>query len=172
VWLLSTQPELWREQTVLEKRFALNGHWQEYYGRLVPGSLQLSTPIWGSDRVPFVMHFAGCQLCSGRTDAHYANWDECRDAMAQALNHVEDWALAQLGIRHVNLTSLDVIPADGPPSYPEAPPPPPEAPPPPQEEEHAAAEAGAAEDEYDSTPASDAADDAAMAALQPPHSPP
>lgn len=97
-------------------------HWQEYYGRLEPGSLKLSTRIWGSDRVPFVMHFAGCQLCSGRTDSHFADADECRDALAQALNHAEDWALAQLGLRHANLTSLDVVAADGPPAYPDPPP--------------------------------------------------
>jgi hypothetical protein len=65
------------------------------------------------------MHFAGCQLCSGRTDAHYANRDECLDAMAQSLNYAEDWALAQLGLRHRNLTALEVVKTTGPPTYPD-----------------------------------------------------
>ena len=206
VYLLHTQPERWRAQTLLEKRFALNGygchrsllaklactrrlacaqtrlhatpappqprfrHWQEYYGRLVSGSLKLSTDIWGSDRVPFIMHFAGCQLCSGRTDAHYADWGQCRDAMAQALNHVEDWALAKLGLKHVNLTSLEVEHADGPPTYPDPPPPPP-----PEEEtddeddgaDDAGQHAGAGAEGDDTTPAS-SSDEASLAALQPP----
>ena len=186
VYLLYTQPELWRAQTLLEKRYALNGcaggaceswgcsragiasplllgadalararrHWQEYYGRLVPGSLQLSSSIWGSDRVPFVMHFAGCQLCSGKTDAHYANWDECRDAMAQALNHVEDWGLSKLGLRHKSLTDQTVIAATGPPSYPDPPPPPP------------AADDDSGDEGDDVVPASSSADAAALAALK------
>ena len=91
----------------------------EYKGHLVSGSLKLKDSIWRSDRVPFVMHFAGCQLCSGRTDSHYANWDECKDAMAQALTHVEDWSLAKLQLKHANLTSLEVVHADHPPTYPE-----------------------------------------------------
>jgi len=160
VYLLYTQPELWRAQTLLEKRFALNGHWQQYYGRLVPGSLQLSSSIWGTDRVPFVMHFAGCQLCSGKTDSHYANWDECRDAMAQSLNHAEDWALAQLGLRHVNLTDLQVVKADGPPTYPDPPPSPPDD-----------ADEAQGDDEEPVAASSAAPDDSdmeALAALQPP----
>ncbi len=130
--------------------------------------------------MPFVMHFAGCQLCSGRTDAHYANWDECRDAMAQALNHVEDWALAQLGLRHANLTSLDVVPADGPPTYPEAAPPPAAAASA-DEEPHAWRRHDALNNDDDddafvgsdvmAVAASSAADDAALAALQPPEHP-
>ena len=119
VYLLSQEPDKWRNQTLLEKRFALNGHWQQYAGHLVSGSLKLKDSIWRSDRVPYIMHFAGCQLCSGLTDAHYANWDACRDAMGEALNHVEDWALSKLGLRHANLTSLEVVHADGPPTYPE-----------------------------------------------------
>ena len=119
VYLLYSEPDQWRNQTLLEKRFTLNGHWQEYAGHLVSGSLQLKDSIWRSDRVPFVMHFAGCQLCSGLTDKHYADWDACKEAMGQALNHVEDWALSKLGLRHANLTSLEVVHADGPPSYPE-----------------------------------------------------
>ena len=153
VYLLYTQPELWRAQTLLEKRFALNGHWQQYYGRLVPGSLQLSSAIWGTDRVPFIMHFAGCQLCSGRTDAHYANRDECLDAMAQSLNYAEDWALAQLGLRHRNLTALEVVKSTGPPTYPN---------PPPHKEE---------EEEEEPVAASSAADEGdldKLAALAPP----
>jgi hypothetical protein len=148
----------------------------------VSGSLQLSSAIWGSDRVPFVMHFAGCQLCSGRTDAHYADWGQCRDAMAQALNHVEDWALAQLGLRHANLTSLDVVPADGPPTYPEVQPAPPPAAASAGEEEAAherrRRDAFGADDDdaFDGSDAmavaaSSVADDAALAALQPPEHP-
>ena len=157
VYLLYTPPALWRAQTLLEKRFALNGHWQQYYGRLVPGSLQLSSAIWGTDRVPFIMHFAGCQLCSGRTDAHYANRDECLDAMAQSLNYAEDWTLAQLGLRHRSLTALEVVRGTGPPTYPDPPPPPPwheEV-----EEETTVAASSAAADERDLD---------ALAALQPP----
>ena len=149
VYLLYTQPELWRAQTLLEKRFALNGHWQQYYGRLVPGSLQLSSAIWGTDRVPFIMHFAGCQLCSGRTDAHYANRDECLDAMAQSLNYAEDWALAQLGLRHSNLTSLEVVRSTGRPTYPDLPPPAPHLHEEEEEEEEEPVSASSAADERD-----------------------
>lgn len=40
----------------------------QYAGKLVPGSLRLSGgSVHDSDRVPFVTHFAGCQLCSGLT---------------------------------------------------------------------------------------------------------
>ena len=60
-------------------------------------------------------------MCSGKTDSHYANWDKCRVALAEALTHVEDWSLAKLGLHHKQLNSTEVEPWDGgPPSYPEA----------------------------------------------------
>jgi len=136
VYLLHTQAELWRKETLFEKRcargcagrrrgpltrrsFTMNGHWQEYAGHLVSGSLRLQDSIWSSDRVPFVMHFAGCQLCSGKTDAHYANWDACRVALGEALSHVEDYSLAKLGLHHKFLNGTEVETwLGGPPSYP------------------------------------------------------
>ncbi len=174
VYLLYTQPELWRNQTLLEKRFTLNGHWAEYAGHLVSGSLKLKDSIWSSDRVPFVMHFAGCQLCSGKTDAHYADWGQCRDALAQALNHVEDWSLSKLGLRHANLTSLEVVHAEGPPSYPEEedPPPPPQHDGLSEHEGQPAWEHGEGDSEpQEAVTADSAAEDAELQALAPPRRP-
>ena len=120
VYLLHTQPERWRKQTLFEKRFTMNGHWNEYAGHLVSGSLKLQDSIWSSDRMPFVIHYSGCQLCSGRTDAHYANATACIVAMSEALTHSEDWSLAQLGLHHRALNSSEVEPwSGGPPSYPQ-----------------------------------------------------
>lgn len=119
VYLLSREAR-WRNATLLEKQYVMNGHWQEYRGRLQPGSLQLSSASFGSDRVPWVLHYSGCQLCSGRTSPELANWSDCRDSFAEALTFAEDWALAPLGLRHANLTSLLVVPADGPPAFPAA----------------------------------------------------
>ena len=173
VYLLNTQPELWRRQTLLEKRFTLNGHWSEFAGHLVSGSLKLQDSIWASDRVPFVMHFAGCQLCSGRTDSHYADWNQCRDAMSEALNHAEDWSLAKLGLKHANLSSLEVVSGEGPPSYPE-----PEGEPDPplaEGEGSASGEAGTETTQQESVSQDVAADsavaDAELQALAPPQRP-
>lgn len=43
----------WRTHTVFEKRFALNGHWKEYRGRLVQGTKELrGGPVWRLTCVP------------------------------------------------------------------------------------------------------------------------
>lgn len=81
---------------------------------LTPGKLSRSVRAQ-----PFIQHFAGCQLCSGLTQPAYASRDACAAALEEALSFSEDWALAELGLRHVNLSGTAVEKGDGrPPAWP------------------------------------------------------
>eukprot|EP00967_Tisochrysis_lutea_P033640 scaffold40062_cov42-Tisochrysis_lutea.AAC.2 len=88
--LLREQPERWRPHIQLERRFHIQSYWEDIEGafprqaksvtsstkwpaRRIPGwpsEARLLRPVHGHWPVPFAVHFAGCQLCSGKlTDA-------------------------------------------------------------------------------------------------------
>ena len=60
-------------------------------------------PVFGRERVPLSLHFAGCQLCSGKL-ADASRVERCWRAARATIRYAEDQSLAALGLAH---------PADG-----------------------------------------------------------
>ena len=58
----------------------------------------LRRPFHGMRHVPLAVHFAGCQLCSGKASAERAA--KCWPAFRQAVRYAEELALRPLGLRH------------------------------------------------------------------------
>lgn len=116
--LLHREPDRWRSRTLLERRFLLQGFWEEYAERLAetpqaaPTAKGDAAPlrlvgaaalppllqrVHGSTRTPLSVHFAGCQLCSGKAVEKAAR---CWPAFRRALRFAEDQALRPLGLQH------------------------------------------------------------------------
>ena len=130
----------WRAHTVLERRYLLQGYWEEYVDQLpaqpqdprqenaasplVAGAesatgtgrppaplplrqahalplASLRRRVHGSLRVPLSIHFAGCQLCSGKAAAERTV--RCWPAFRRTLRFAEDQALQPLRLRHGRL---------------------------------------------------------------------
>lgn len=127
--LLHREGHRWRRHTFLERRYLLQGYWEEYADqlpiepyaadgvapaiseagseRLLPLPLReaqalplasLRQRVHGSTRVPLSVHFAGCQLCSGKAEAERAA--RCWPAFRRVLRFAEDQALRPLKLRH------------------------------------------------------------------------
>jgi hypothetical protein len=71
VHLLHSDPEAWRAHTRLEQAFTMNGHWPDYVGQFQLGLPRLRAPVWGSDRLPVIVHYSGCQVRGKRR----ARWE-------------------------------------------------------------------------------------------------
>ena len=116
VHLLHTQPARWRAKTRLEREFTMNGHWPTYAGQFERGSSRLRASVWGSDRVPFILHFSGCQMCRGHS--FNGTWTEsgvegCRKAFMEAFTYGDDVVLERIGMRHLRLGQMTVRPTVG-----------------------------------------------------------
>ena len=106
VHLLFTQPERWRARTRLERDFTMNGHWPEYVGRFARGQRTLKAAVWGNERLPFLLHFSGCQMCRGHS--FNGTWteagvDKCRAGFLEAFTFADDQVLETIGMRHTRL---------------------------------------------------------------------
>eukprot|EP00964_Phaeocystis_antarctica_P061111 scaffold36478_cov60-Phaeocystis_antarctica.AAC.2 len=125
----------WRAATHFERRFAIQGYWEDYVGALPRAALtapadDVASPIAAADatarpgaagassaaervgppvpwlsrqvlgrwRVPFSIHFAGCQLCSGKADAERAA--RCWPAFRETARFAEDQATRPWGLVH------------------------------------------------------------------------
>ena len=155
--LLHREPSVWRTHAVLERRFPLQGHWEDYaaavpetafaaaaaHAKLVAGAAsgggdrggdgggggdrgggapplrQLSAPairpltqrVHGSARVPLSIHFAGCQLCSGKAPEIS---ERCWPVFRRTIRFAEDQALLPLGVRHAraNRSAAESLPLE------------------------------------------------------------
>ena len=107
--LLRNEPSRWAAYTFLERRFALQGHWEDYEDALpdaasllLPAAEAVATPlrrvgapplpplrkrVFASLRVPLAVHFAGCQLCSGKGPPERT--PRCWKAITQALQFAQ-----------------------------------------------------------------------------------
>ena len=116
VHLLHTETSRWRGRTLLERNFTMNGHWPEYAGKFARGSRRLKEPVWGSDALPFVLHFSGCQMCRGHS--YNGTWTEagvetCRKAFMEAFTFADDQVLGNVGLRHPRLGQMTVRASPG-----------------------------------------------------------
>lgn len=106
--LLREQPDRWRPHTLLERRFPLQSYWADVEGALPaqpppernasrpsgrrtpgwPSEARMLRAVHGSWRVPFAVHFAGCQLCSGKL-ADLNRSGRCAHALERTLAYTE-----------------------------------------------------------------------------------
>ena len=101
--MMKQHPERWRAPTFLERRFMLQGYWEDYAGAMPTSGAALRRPVFGRERVPLSLHFAGCQLCPGKL-ADASRVERCWRAARATIRYAEDQSLAALGLAH---------PADG-----------------------------------------------------------
>ena len=116
------------KQTLFERRFTIQGYWEDYIGALPPSAgaagggatatagrddappPSLRREVFGRRQLPFSIHYAGCQLCSAKADA--AKAQRCWPAYREAVRFAEDQALRPLGLMHApaNRTASDDAP--------------------------------------------------------------
>ncbi|BBN08189.1 xyloglucan 6-xylosyltransferase [Marchantia polymorpha subsp. ruderalis] len=104
VYLLLTKPEL-RAKVKLEWAYELSGYWLDFVYKfeelmVTPGN----HPGQGDKRWPFVVHFTGCQPCSGNNNPVYTS-DTCAQQMERAFNFADNQVLQAMGFQHENLNS-------------------------------------------------------------------
>jgi len=66
-WVLHSQAAKWKDRVLLERNFTMNGNWMDYAGKWVKNGNRLSQAVWGNDQIPFVVQYAGCQMCRGHS---------------------------------------------------------------------------------------------------------
>mmetsp|Transcript_25146 Transcript_25146/g.81887 ORF Transcript_25146/g.81887 Transcript_25146/m.81887 type:complete len:839 (+) Transcript_25146:3-2519(+) len=105
-WVLHSQAERWKDRVQLERNFTLNGNWMDYAKKWVPGKPKLALPVWGNDAIPFVVQYAGCQMCRGHSENgswHDGGVRKCQNAFIEAYTFGDDQVLSLLGLRHLTM---------------------------------------------------------------------
>lgn len=128
--MLHKEGARWAAHTLLERRFALQGHWEDFADAIpdepggggaassavaapplrqprAPPLAPLRKRVFGSVRVPLAVHFAGCQLCSGTAPEKAPR---CWPAFRRVLRFAEDVALRPLGVRHDPSSNASLLP--------------------------------------------------------------
>merc|ERR1719375_1847294 len=91
---------------MLERNFTMNGNWVDYAGKFQPGSRRLTASVWGNDQVPFVVQYAGCQMCRGHSENgtwHDQGVKKCHNAFLEAYTFGDDQVLNALGLRRLSM---------------------------------------------------------------------
>ena len=115
--LLHTEPARWARHVHLERRYLMQGHWEDFQ-RAMPDDMdglprhapptplrRLGSPmlpslrhkVWGLADVPLAVHFSGCQLCSGKAPDKAA---PCWPVFRRVVRFAEAQALRALGVHH------------------------------------------------------------------------
>ena len=84
----------------------MNGNWMDYAGKWQKGQRRLTQPVWGQDQIPFVVQYAGCQMCRGHSENgswHDQGVRKCQSAFLEAYTFGDDQALHPLGLRHLTM---------------------------------------------------------------------
>jgi len=105
-WVLHSQSAKWKDKVQLERNFTMNGNWMDYAGKWVKGRKTLNAPVWGNDQVPFVVQYAGCQMCRGHSENgswHDQGVRKCHTAFLEAYTFGDDQVLHTLGLRHLSM---------------------------------------------------------------------
>jgi len=105
-WVLHSQADRWKDRVLLERNFTLNGHWMDYVGKWNKGGRKLNQAVWGNDAIPFVVQYAGCQMCRGHSENgswHDGGVRKCHNAFIEAYTFGDDQVLNQIGLRHLSM---------------------------------------------------------------------
>ena len=91
----------------LERNFTLNGNWMDYAKKWMPGKTKLALPVWGNDAIPFVVQYAGCQMCRGHSENgswHDGGVRKCQNAFIEAYTFGDDQAQTPRHFRDTSWT--------------------------------------------------------------------
>jgi len=105
-WVLHSQTGKWKDRVLLERNFTMNGNWMDYYGKWTKGARSLAAPVWGDSRIPFVVQYAGCQMCRGHSENgswHDHGVKKCHSAFLEAYTFADDQVLNAIGLRHLSM---------------------------------------------------------------------
>jgi len=105
-WVLHSQAAKWKDKVQLERNFTMNGNWMDYYGKWKKGDKGLVQPVWGDARIPFVVQYAGCQMCRGHSENgswHDQGVKKCHSAFLEAYTFADDQVLNAVGLRHLSM---------------------------------------------------------------------
>ena len=105
-WVLHSQAAKWKDRVLLERNFTMNGNWMDYADKWVKGKTRLKQAVWGNDQIPFVVQYAGCQMCRGHSENgtwHDQGVKKCHSAFLEAYTFGDDQVLHALGLRHLSM---------------------------------------------------------------------
>jgi len=105
-WVLHSQAAKWKDRVLLERNFTMNGNWMDYAGKWVKNGNRLSQAVWGNDQIPFVVQYAGCQMCRGHSENgswHDGGVKKCHSAFLEAYTFGDDQVLNAIGLRHLSM---------------------------------------------------------------------
>ncbi|KAL3694039.1 hypothetical protein R1sor_007690 [Riccia sorocarpa] len=103
IWLLISRPEL-RPQVFLESSYLLHSYWVGVAPRLEEMLAEFQS---GGERWPFITHFVGCKLCSGKYNS--TSLEMCEDESTRAFNFADDQVLKPYGYRHTSLPQPELV---------------------------------------------------------------
>lgn len=118
--MLHREPARWAVHTALERRYLLQGHWEDFASAMpaeheavprvapptplrrpgAPWLPPLRQRVFGLGSVPLAVHFAGCQLCSGKAPDKAG---PCWPVFRRVLRFAEAQTLRTLGLRHAGV---------------------------------------------------------------------
>uniref|UniRef100_A0A7N0T524 Uncharacterized protein n=1 Tax=Kalanchoe fedtschenkoi TaxID=63787 RepID=A0A7N0T524_KALFE len=125
LYLMLEERAKWGDKIFLEQEVSFQSHWVGVTNRLSNFSrAQLEedrksggrkrnaekvTRGYGAqtDRLPIMIHFAGCQPCSGKHNPAYGA-ESCWEGMNQALAFADNQVLRNFGLAHLNLSESAV----------------------------------------------------------------
>ncbi|EFJ06410.1 glycosyltransferase CAZy family GT34-like protein [Selaginella moellendorffii] len=110
IYLLNADRNTWGSKVYLENSYFLNGYWKDIVDKY-EGYVESSHPGFGDDRWPFVTHFTGCQICSGKINNVYTA-EECTAQMSRALTLADNQVLHSYGYAHPSLATAEIVPVD------------------------------------------------------------
>ncbi|GAQ82133.1 xylosyltransferase [Klebsormidium nitens] len=101
IYLLATQPHLWKEKTYLDTTKMYHNWWVEVAQRLpqiLPGEDGAPGP---SKWRPFISHFTGCKFCNMQdADAHEGQVENCLTTFDRLYRFADDQVLENFELRH------------------------------------------------------------------------
>lgn len=105
-WVLHSQAARWKDRVQLERNFTMNGNWMDYVGKWLPGQNRMAQAVWGNDAIPFIVQYAGCQMCRGHSENgswHDGGVRKCHNAFLEAYTFGDNQVLNLLGLRHLTM---------------------------------------------------------------------
>ena len=105
-WVLYSQADKWKDKVLLERNFTMNGNWMDYVGKFNKGRRELKQQVWGNAHIPFIVQYAGCQMCRGHSangSWHDGGVRKCQNAFIEAYVFGDDQVLRSIGLRHLSL---------------------------------------------------------------------
>ena len=89
----------------------MNGNWMDYAGKWIKGGRHLNAAVWGNDEIPFVVQYAGCQMCRGHSENgtwHDAGVKKCHTAFLEAYTFGDDQVDAAATLRQATLAAMSL----------------------------------------------------------------